>query len=342
MFSISRQDSKAIQGLAFLLMLFLHLFNRMQNVDLCTTFLSIKGIPLIHILTKGCGPVPFFVVLSGYGLYVAKFSIGTRLKRALRLYVFYWLTLILFVGLGSYLNPVKYPGFVTKAVLNALGFYDTYNSETWFLLPYVLTSLLFGVYLEMMRYLGKKWILLISLVMTIAAQYLISRIGVNGMPRLTYQLVLTAGFMFPFVWGMVLCDVSQNGVSSPKWQSFFSRSSLLLYKSNWFIYLFLLLFFIADVVINNSLFHILFAFAVIILFPHIKKGKVAFAFLQEIGRKSMVMWLIHTYFCYYLFHDWIYGLKYPIVIYLVMLIITYIASLPFYHVGGKIAKWLRI
>ena len=148
--------------------------------------------------------------------------------------------------------------------------------------------------------------------------------------------------MFPFVLGMVLCDVSQNGVSSPKWQSFFPRSSLLLYKYNWFIYLFLLLFFIADVVINNSLFHILFAFAVIIMFPHIKKGKVAFAFLQEIGRKSMVMWLIHTYFCYYLFHDWIYGLKYPIVIYLVMLIITYIASLPFYHVGGKIAKWLRI
>lgn len=35
------------------------------------------------------------------------------------------------------------------------------------------------------------------------------------------------------------------------------------------------------------------------------------------------MWLVHTFFCYYLFHDWIYGSKYPIVIYAVTVLVSY-------------------
>lgn len=39
------------------------------------------------------------------------------------------------------------------------------------------------------------------------------------------------------------------------------------------------------------------------------------------------MWLVHTFFCYYLFHDWIYGLKYPIVIFVVTVLLSYASGI---------------
>lgn len=46
------------------------------------------------------------------------------------------------------------------------------------------------------------------------------------------------------------------------------------------------------------------------------------------------MWMIHSWFCYYLFHDWIYGFRYPLVIMAVLVIISYLSAV----VVGKIAE----
>lgn len=41
----------------------------------------------------------------------------------------------------------------------------------------------------------------------------------------------------------------------------------------------------------------------------------------------MNMWMIHTWFCYYLFHDFIYSFEYPVMIFVVLTIISYLCSL---------------
>jgi len=50
-------------------------------------------------------------------------------------------------------------------------------------------------------------------------------------------------------------------------------------------------------------------------------------FLIEMGKRSTSIWFIHTYFCYYLFHDFIYGFKFPILIFFVLLTCSYISAI---------------
>lgn len=40
----------------------------------------------------------------------------------------------------------------------------------------------------------------------------------------------------------------------------------------------------------------------------------------------MNIWMIHSWFCYYLFHDFIYSFSYPLVIFAMLTVISYICS----------------
>ena len=48
---MTKQETQIVKGVAILLMIFLHLFNQMSNVELCRSF------------------VAFFLILSGYGMH---------------------------------------------------------------------------------------------------------------------------------------------------------------------------------------------------------------------------------------------------------------------------------
>lgn len=47
-------------GVAILLMIFLHLFNQMSNVELCRSFIYIGDIPFVYWLSAAANPVAFF------------------------------------------------------------------------------------------------------------------------------------------------------------------------------------------------------------------------------------------------------------------------------------------
>ncbi|MBQ1908721.1 MAG: hypothetical protein II170_02145, partial [Bacteroidaceae bacterium] len=40
------------------------------------------------------------------------------------------------------------------------------------------------------------------------------------------------------------------------------------------------------------------------------------------GRYSLYMWLTHTFYAYYLFHEEIYGLRYPLLMYVVLVAVS--------------------
>lgn len=59
---MSIRETTILKGVAILFMLYLHLFNQMANVNLCTTYLSIRGVPFVHLFsrcTSGC-LLPYF------------------------------------------------------------------------------------------------------------------------------------------------------------------------------------------------------------------------------------------------------------------------------------------
>ena len=53
------------------------------------------------------------------------------------------------------------------------------------------------------------------------------------------------------------------------------------------------------------------------------------------GKLSLIIWLTHSFFCYYLFHDFIYGFKYPLLIYIVLISISYLVSIPIMFIANK-------
>lgn len=52
----------------------------------------------------------------------------------------------------------------------------------------------------------------------------------------------------------------------------------------------------------------------------------------------MQIWMIHTIICVYLFHDLIYGFKYPIIIYLVLLTLSFLSA----YCISKLSRLVRL
>lgn len=66
---MTKQETQIMKGVAILLMIFLHLFNQMSNVELCRSFIYIGDIPFVYWLSAAANPVAFFLILSGYGMH---------------------------------------------------------------------------------------------------------------------------------------------------------------------------------------------------------------------------------------------------------------------------------
>lgn len=132
-----------MKGIAILFMVFAHLFNNMSLCGLCKPLLYIGDEPIVHYMIFAMNPVQFFIFLSGYGLYIT-YRKGRKdnWRRVLKLYLHYWITLAIFVPVGCYVvGPATYPGSGQNILSNMIGWTNTYNHETWFILPYALLAL---------------------------------------------------------------------------------------------------------------------------------------------------------------------------------------------------------
>lgn len=92
MVKITREESKIMQGVAILMMIFVHLFNPGLISEYTDTF--------VGICARGQNPVPLYTFLSGFGLWCV-YSRATkdkqRLMRCVRLYARYWLIAACFI-----------------------------------------------------------------------------------------------------------------------------------------------------------------------------------------------------------------------------------------------------
>ena len=68
-FAYNKETSKVLKGIAILMMVFLHLFNRDSQIDLYDSCFFINGHPLSQCFAGACNPVGMFLFLSGYGMF---------------------------------------------------------------------------------------------------------------------------------------------------------------------------------------------------------------------------------------------------------------------------------
>ncbi len=332
--AMTKEQTALLKGVAILMMLFLHLFNNPSLGDYCRPMVYLDGKPLVYIVSRACSPVGIFLMLSGYGLSYINFhgtlSLKNQFKRLLKLYIHYWITLLVFVSIGCFVRPERYPGSPADVLMNVTSLSSSYNSETWFLFPYMLLSLTSMQIFRCMDRIGIARSLIISWGLYMVSCYVISRYVAPAKAYTEwYSYVLTYfDVLFPFAIGAAFHRQTEKGrASSPFLHSHRTVTSILLFSL-----------FIVNCLISSAATSYLFEFSYIYLLSHININGMTRRFLITMGRHSMVMWLTHSYFCYHLFHDFIYGFRYPLVIYVILIAISYGVSLPISRLAQAVIR----
>lgn len=316
---MNKQQTRMMKGVAILLMVFLHLFNQQANVDLCHNLIYVGDIPLCFCLSRASNPVAFFLILGGYGLYrVYERGDGHRYNRLLKLLIHYWIILAIFVTIGHFINPSKYPGSILAVLSNVSGYQTTYNGEMWFLLPYILLSLLSPWLFRLFSRFKALPIIACTLFIHLCTSYCISRYGVGFLYKYywIYDPLLVLHLLFNFSLGAMAAR-----------SRFFERLEGYIHNpikigiSAW-----------GGVIVLVSIncvfkYNFLYAFGIITCLLFARMPNIVKYTLCKLGDQSMNMWMIHSWFCYNLFHDFIYSFSYPVLIFTMLVVISYTCSL---------------
>ena len=155
----------------------------------------------------------------------------------------------------------------------------------------------------------------------LVAAYIISKASRSGNDWLfntmwAYHPILYIECLCPFFFGAIACKTSN--ISRTIYQTG-------IFNRNWVAILLLLILVIARCLVNTDAFSPVYALLVIIIFSRIQWSGWLKRLLQFFGQHSTTMWLTHSYFCYYLFHDFIYSFRYPLLIYWVTIVCALVA-----------------
>lgn len=316
---MTRWQSQIMKGIAILLMIFLHLFNQESNVALCQNLILIDGTPLVLILSRASNPVAFFLILGGYGLYrVYEKGDRHRWSRFAKLMIHYWIILLFFVTIGHFIRPAAYPGSFLKILSNVTGYETTYNGEMWFLLPYVILSACSKSLFDFLKRFRAWIVVCFTLVIHLGTSFCISRYGESSLYSnyWIYDPLLVLHLLFNFCLGAMAAR-----------SNFFEKLKAYVAKMQHINILALGGMIILVSVSCVFKYNFFYAFGIITCLLLINMPAWLKTTLAKLGNQSMNMWMIHSWLCYYIFHDFIYSFKYPLVIFAVLTAISYVCSL---------------
>ncbi|MBL1385761.1 MAG: acyltransferase family protein [Colwellia sp.] len=306
---IDKHQSSFLKGIAILLMLYHHLFafpDRVIVIDLTLTNSAVES----YIASFGKICVYMFLFLTGYGFSrVGKATTVYFRNKIFGFYKSYWLVFILFLIFNAFLNSNLNLSFDGLLFLNFLGLRADYNTEWWFIEPYIFIVMcmplivqlknkplllsfislsFFGISILLMKFDFSTWEFNIQLALFLQPLVVIGFIAGRGFKNIArffhdyrLYLIVTGLIVLPFVakplGGLLLIPYTP-----------------------------------------------LFIFIIISSYSIIPSG-VRYA-VSFFGQHSMYMWLTHTFFCYYFFQGFIYSFEYNSVIYAVLILLSLTTS----------------
>lgn len=317
---MTKQDTSILKGVAVLFMVWLHCFNERISYVLDYKDVALGGGNLSFLLIRLTGPVELYILLSGYGLYYTyknKKSLGWK-NRLGKLYGLYFFTLIIFVPLAFMLGVDGFPGSIADVITNITGWNTTYNSTIWFLFPYAVMVAIAGPLFKIFD--NKPVLALLGSAALYFGAYLTSWMSHHGHIELGYALkevIRVLNMVMPFLIGAALCKFSI--VSKAK--ALFEQKQFLLSLS---------LILLCAVRLSTDfdfILQLVYSTSLIILVCSARKPEWLSNLLSFFGKHSTSMWLVHAYFIWYLFGEYPYTLKYPILIFCVSFIESLIAAI---------------
>ncbi len=332
---MTKNHTKMLYGLAILLMLYHHLFclDRLN-----TEYLSVLGPVLEEKLSWFCKIcVAIYAFISGYGLCVStsgknevkilnKFIVDYKytLKHLLGFMKKYWIVFVIFIPMRGIVG-LDYIS-VKTFVLSLIGLSNSYNGEWWYVEMYILLLFMFPFVNAFFttsknkRGLALRIITCILILITYVTMCLTIRIFV-----ITYQSIFIIGY---------ICA---------KFEIFQRIYNIKAFNKNknLFAFLILLICIVTRVILSKSagssgmdVFIIApFIFSICILFDNFEKIS---ELLRKLGKHSVYMWLVHTFFCYNYFQPLITFSKISTIMYIELTIVSLITSMILYYIESKV------
>ena len=169
---MNKTESLQLKGIAILMMLFLHLFNTADRVELCNISIYFwNGKPLVLAMSRVAAfCVPIYLFISGYGLTCSYKKTPQNLhpiQRIFKLYTIFWITFLIFIPLGHFLKPDFYIIDPHTLITNFLAIQYNYDHEWWFLFPYFLLVLSFRFFIHIITHSTYKNNIILIIFLTI-------------------------------------------------------------------------------------------------------------------------------------------------------------------------------
>ncbi|MBQ8968357.1 MAG: acyltransferase [Bacteroidaceae bacterium] len=325
---MGKEQSLQLKGLAILMMLWLHLFNTVERVGECVTMVNyFNGKPLAYVLARCSGMcVPIYLLISGYGMAKAR-DLGSKAtrRRLWRVYSRLWLVFVIFIPLGCWLRPEQYPGSWSTALLNLLGLDVSYNGEWWFLFPWCILMVSARWIVPFVQRHGAKVNAAVFLglyLLCIGYKWPTYVLGANVLSAQLQNLFLV---MPAFYVGVCF------GSHTDRWRRICPPHPLWL----------IVVLYAVRALIGASLVNVLFAVPLILLFIQARLPHWAEATLRFFGKYSVFIWLTHTFYAYYFFHDELYGLCYPLPMYVTLVVVSLLTAMLLYRLYNLLSNLLR-
>lgn len=314
---LTRDDTKIMKSIAICCMLMHHVWcfpSRIAGAPLTNLF-TIFNIPSpLYLGMFGYICIPMFFFLGGYGIY--KSSYGKKydiLERLKKLYFAYWKVFLIFIPIGFIffsnqtpycLDVFVYTRFVNfsakELISNFLGFTATYNREWWFLASYALALATFPLIRGIIDRFSAKTNILIVIVVSLLVTNVFPGIrkaeslGILGNNMLYIKFFCqTAPYVASFWMGAV---VARNGLLDRLNESA-KKNGLLNPISDIVIWLVIIFLRQSELGDRFDIFYI--PVLTVVTIDLVRRVKVLYSGLVQLGSQSTNMWLIHTFFCYY-------------------------------------------
>lgn len=358
-YKFSKEDTLCVKAAAIILMLFHHLFAFPDKLTAGATLNSLytlsDGKTLEYILGdfgKLC--VALFMMLSGYGIYLSYRNNSsdiskTIIKRIKNAYIKYWQIFIIFIPLGAIIGAKNISPLFSDWVKNFFAIDTTFNNEWWFMTIYLMILCFFPLIIKWVdRKNANPWTDMIILIAFSAFahtalpsffstnKYMSSFNGTYFFQKLSVVLAMLP--MFTAGCYMAHYDIPakiRNRIPHAFIAKLLGAAIIIItfiLRQKWtmrtpwgwdridFIY--------------ACTFCIGFAFLVD-GFKYVKKA------LAFVGSQATGMWLIHTFFCYYYFQNFIYAPKNPILVFLLLFTISLVLSWGIGKLYSIIGNYLR-
>lgn len=331
------QDTKMLQGLSVLAMLWLHLFCK-EHHDIFEPIVFLGETPLsfyIAQLSDFC--VMGFAFCSGYGHMVQSNKTNYYKKRLQGLIVLlmnYWVVLIVF-SLVSVIagNGSSMPGNFGRFILNFLTLDKSYNGAWWYLNTYIILVVLSPLILKIIDKYNALIILLLSFVIYCISFYI--RFYTDSTCWIFGRFALFGMTLFEYMLGAIFYKCK---IFSKVYDCYIKIN--IIWRSVGSILLVLGMLYTRTKIIPNFFVAPISGLALILLFHFWNKPTWIKKIFLFIGKHSTNMWLTHMFFYSVVFVDFVYLVKYPVLIYIFMLFITIIVSILLQLIQKPIADRL--